>query len=701
MWRRLLAIGISAAALMPIANAGAQQSQQAQASGGYYDLKNYSYFEPQQPLELRLPVDPVPVDPVPTDPTPTPTPPQTPPPTPSPTPSAPSPTPAPPPAGPSGGGPVPTVSYTPSGPMTFPQGDVAAARADANAFGKTKRGENGGLTTSTDLAATVPGYTGDKLPQESLADDPDGLTGQGTTAAVSSDTWQTVTNPARTKVIVDPDELVRSKAIAANPDAYLQGQSLGGTTGSCTPLPSSAPTEYYEATCNVGSTVTETPRTCTNRMEPVTTSVSAYKYFTVPDNAYGTPLARYRAIAPHIASGICKPAGRAMKACAAHTVYGWPTNKFCNTYNATEYVCTADLNIAAQVSPLTHKSWHERTTTSAVTVTRVDGCGGLANDATCTPDPSGEVCIEPAGTRIIDGVAVTQDCWAWKRDFTCPAITQASDCTDLAANPRCTFLRDECLDDPHVGACQVTNKVYRCPVPTAPNNSVTQYICGEDVYCIDGNCEPIEREASTEFKDALVGLHALGQADDEFDEATLTLFSGEKTGCHKPLFGLVNCCAGKSSGLIPAAAGLAALASGPAAIAALATPFLTLFLCATEEKTLDVKDRMGLCHNLGSYCSDSILGICTSKRTAYCCFESKLTRILQEQGRPQINKPWNPPKTETCKGFSVEEFSRLDLSVMDFSEVYAEFIDAAKLPGELEATDQIQQRIEDYLSQHG
>ena len=67
--------------------------------------------------------------------------------------------------------------------MTFPEGDGAAGRADANACGKTKRGENGGLATSTDLAATVPGCTGDKLPQESLADDPDGLTAQGTTAA--------------------------------------------------------------------------------------------------------------------------------------------------------------------------------------------------------------------------------------------------------------------------------------------------------------------------------------------------------------------------------------------------------------------------------------------------------------------------------------------------------------------------------------
>ena len=194
----------------------------------------------------------------------------------------------------------------------------------------------------------------------------------------------------------------------------------------------------------------------------------------------------------------------------------------------------------------------------------------------------------------------------------------------------------------------------------------------------------------------MVGLHALGQANAEFDPDTLTLFSGKRQTCHKPVFGLVNCCAGKASGLITTAAGAAAIAGGPVAIAALATPFLTMFMCSNDEKLLDVQDRMGMCHKLGDYCSDKVLGICTSKSTAYCCFESKLSRILQEQGRPQINKPWGSAKKETCKGFTLDEFSRLDLSVMDFTEVYAEFVDAAKLPDEIETSRQIQERIKAY-----
>ena len=124
-------------------------------------------------------------------------------------------------------------------------------------------------------------------------------------------------------------------------------------------------------------------------------------------------------------------------------------------------------------------------------------------------------------------------------------------------------------------------------------------------------------------------------------------------------------------------------------------------MCNAAERQLDEKDDRGLCHRVGSYCSSRVLGVCTTRRDAYCCFESKLSRILQQQGRTQIGKAWDKPKDETCKGFTLDEFSLLDLSVMDFSEVYADFTDAAKLPDELDTTQQIQQRIEDYLQNNG
>lgn len=280
-----------------------------------------------------------------------------------------------------------------------------------------------------------------------------------------------------------------------------------------------------------------------------------------------------------------------------------------------------------------------------------------------------------------------------------------SDCGALQANPQCSWKYDNCLDDnPSADGCKMMEKVYRCPVPGGTVQQPPKYVCGDDVYCINGDCEAINREASSEFKDALTALHAIDMAGKDFDPDDMHVFPGTRDTCHKPIFGVVNCCAGKVSGMLPLGIGGAALAGAisgnVAALAGVATQFLTTFLCSTEEKMLDVKDRMGFCTFVGSYCSSSILGVCETKRKTYCCFESKLSRILQEQGRPQISKPFGKPKAEQCEGFTVEEFSRLDLSVMDFTDVYSDFMDAARMPDEVQTMNDIQQKIQDYYELH-
>ncbi|AKH18744.1 conjugal transfer protein TraN (plasmid) [Sphingomonas sanxanigenens DSM 19645 = NX02] len=595
-----------------------------------------------------------------------------------------------------------TISSAGAQQMTIEQ-----AREEGKAFGNAKRGDESLVPNSEAQAQAVPGYSGTNQPQSTYFDDPDALIAAGTAQRSTNESYRTVTDADRTRPAFSNAEILattsRATSIENDPSAYLADENIGSTTGQCQPLPpGSGAGGYYEATCNQGTKLDEVPRSCSIRMAPEITKTDAYKYFVVPDSAYGTPFARYSSMAPHVAAGTCKPTGVAMQACAAHRIYGVSTNKFCDDYYATEYVCSQNLrDIALLPSPITGEGWHEKTVQTSVTVKRVDGCAEMAADAMCTAAGAGEVCTEGPETRIIDGVPVTQACWAWKRDFTCNVMSAGNDCGDLDANRQCTFLREDCLDDPQQGACKVKEKVYRCPTPDTPTSNAPQYICGDDVYCINGDCEPITREASTEFKDALVALHAIDDASKGFDPNNLTVFSGTRDTCHKPVFGLINCCAGKVSGALTVAAGGAALAGGPVAIAALATPFLALFACSQDEMKLDIKDRMGFCHKVGTWCSSSFLGICKTKKTAYCCFESKLSRVLQEQGRVQLNKPWGKPKNEQCKGFSIAEFQRLDLSKMDFTEVYADFLDAAKLPDEVQTMTEIQSKIQNYYDLHG
>src|SRR3546814_19688315 len=64
----------------------------------------------------------------------------------------------------------------------------------------------------------------------------------------------------------------------------------------------------------------------------------------------------------------------------------------------------------------------------------------------------------------------------------------------------------------------------------------------------------------------------------------------------------------------------------------------------------------GVCVEVGSYGSPKILGICVQKSRSHCCFNTKLGRIIQEQGRPQLKSfadGWGPVKTPNCRGFKI------------------------------------------------
>jgi len=76
----------------------------------------------------------------------------------------------------------------------------------------------------------------------------------------------------------------------------------------------------------------------------------------------------------------------------------------------------------------------------------------------------------------------------------------------------------------------------------------------------------------------------------------------------------------------------------------------------------------GNCHFVGEYCAEKWLGSCVQKKRTYCCFSSPLARIIHEQGRPQLGIGWGTPKSPNCRGFTLEEFQKIDFSKIDFSE---------------------------------
>lgn len=573
------------------------------------------------------------------------------------------------------------------------QTTIEEARKQGADLGKTMRADES-LGPNDAKLAQLPGYGGTDLAEKVYFDDPDRLVVDGGSKAGTDDAFGTVTDRGRTRATFSNAEILaatsRGTAIEKDPDTYLGGENIGGAEGTCTALPPSVGSKgYYEATCNKGSKVTDTVEACRGNLVPTVINTARWFYYGVLDKNEGYGFAKNSVLQAKVNAGVCRAEPVSKHICDAQIELGAGGNdvegyrKYCKknvSGTAQLYSCNPELSaaeIASHHNNATGTPYLKKEGTLSVTVARNEGtCPALAADTTCVPQAT-EVCTEGPETRIIEGVSVEQACWAWSRSFTCQRLTPASDCTDLDANKQCKFLRDECLDDPQSGACKVSQRVYSCPLPDDNAPTDKQYVCGGDVYCLNGSCETIEREASTEFKDALVALHSIGDAGKQFDPDNLNVFSGERGTCNKKIFGASNCCSGSG------------------------VPLLTPWLCSSAEKQLDEKDDKGLCHKVGSYCSDKVLGVCVTSKDAYCCFGSKLSRILQEQGRQQIGKAWGKPKDETCKGFSIEEFQRLDLSQMDFSEVYAEFMDAAKLPSEVSVMADIQTKIQGYYDLHG
>ncbi|MGJ0495138.1 conjugal transfer protein TraN [Aliarcobacter cryaerophilus] len=102
--------------------------------------------------------------------------------------------------------------------------------------------------------------------------------------------------------------------------------------------------------------------------------------------------------------------------------------------------------------------------------------------------------------------------------------------------------------------------------------------------------------------------------------------------------------------------------------------FMGLIECKENEKLLAKQNKAELCTEIGEYCSKKInLGfakICVQKSKGHCCFGSKLARFVHEQGRPQIGIEWGSPESPQCRGFTPEEFQKLDFSKIDLTGAF-------------------------------
>ncbi|MEZ8226645.1 type-F conjugative transfer system mating-pair stabilization protein TraN [Vibrio splendidus] len=272
-----------------------------------------------------------------------------------------------------------------------------------------------------------------------------------------------------------------------------------------------------------------------------------------------------------------------------------------------------------------------------------------------------QTCVEGRGTRRINGVPTTLDCWKYQvnhqctRDNTCNALP--TDCTTTATH--CSAKQK--------GVCIEEELKKSCPEKRC---SATNLTCGEESFCLDGDCYAGTPEPSSDFNESAAALAALSKAAEGLGDPPL-IFTGQGQKCTKKMLGISDCCKDGGWGTD-----------------------VGLAQCSEEEKALGKAKDDKLTIYLGSYCAEKVLGQCLRKKRTYCVFDSLLARIIQEQGtRDQLGLSLGTAKVPICGAITPEQMQQINFEDIDFSDFFGEMNSNTHLP----SSQEIQHRLSSAL----
>lgn len=272
---------------------------------------------------------------------------------------------------------------------------------------------------------------------------------------------------------------------------------------------------------------------------------------------------------------------------------------------------------------------------------------------------TGSQCVEPGGTRtvVVEGknYSIYQDCWRWQDTWLTQTETEGT-CGEYMRDAACTVARSQCADTVD-GFCVSQQVTYSCERNRTGNGK----ICGGEFFCTDGSCAQGQAGTSNMFAravSALAAVAAAGKDVAELNGENVRAFTGEARSCKKMAAGFNNCCKdsgwGQDTGLSD---------------------------CSSDEKALGKAKEKKLTVYVGEYCSKKVLGVCLEKKRGYCQFDSKLARIVQEQGRrDQLGIGFGDGNSPDCRGITVDELQRLDFGAMNFSDFYTDLTAGSDIP---------------------
>ncbi len=280
-----------------------------------------------------------------------------------------------------------------------------------------------------------------------------------------------------------------------------------------------------------------------------------------------------------------------------------------------------------------------------------------------------EKCLDQE-PRVINGETIVRPCWKYHYTYACKYPVEIS--CDPLLKQGCSPLDSKCIvtvKQQDEDKCYIWEQKYQCPVLENKEQKTTKYV---RPFCLEGECFNTDYAPNDEMLTSIAQLDVFAEMQQDVRSEMNYIFKGGSQGCNRLCLTFKDCCKmsgwGKDLGLVG---------------------------CNDEEKQLAENRHKGLCVEVGTYCAEKIpiTGICLRKKTNFCCFHSKLTKAIQQQGRRQLGMNFGSAEEPNCRGLTVEELSRIDFSKLNLTEAFSDLQPTLKNPAEM--NQKLQQKLKD------
>ncbi|WP_371222177.1 conjugal transfer protein TraN [Orientia tsutsugamushi] len=257
------------------------------------------------------------------------------------------------------------------------------------------------------------------------------------------------------------------------------------------------------------------------------------------------------------------------------------------------------------------------------------------------------------GDRVFfDKFKLNRPYWKQKIVFSCTSDPKDG-CKHLKIQ-NCELKNSTCQKSV-ANICLLWQHDYSCS--TEKQTMLHSSLRNNSIFCLGGNCNTPTIIPNRDIA-KVAHLAMLNQMSKDIKTNPVSVFSGKPRKCKKDVFSFLNCCSsmtgwGRDIGLSQ---------------------------CKSKEQELALYRKKGYCYYIGTYCSSRIpiLGICLARKSTYCCFQSKLARIFQEEARKQLKIDFGTPECPNCRGLTVKELQKVDFTKINMDELFGDILTKAQ-----------------------